>query len=586
MKNTKVNGKKLLSLVAATMLMASPVISSAEGNEDNYGFTLVKQEMKVEGNDLNLEKYIAKLAKAYNYLKQFNGPEFEDYETLQPDLQIVYYMANRTYMSKETSDNLIASDVVYSEDYIKENVDRAFNLIYRINEFNERTIKYDYENGTMDINHLIDPSFLCFDEHDRKIISSMFNNYFEAYKNGRFENNDYIEVFKELTTLHAEEGKHNAFSSEAGAMWIEQVTVGRQAIQMLYDDLLDDYTIDELSEYYVREELEKEVPNFVLRDDVPSFDLNCMKPLEYEIFNIGELETFCYDLCNNNIYKLFGISDNLETENELENYADNEREANGNEEAPLGASEATEEDMSYGECVTKAKDYLLGYISYDHLESDLNCCVYLGNREYITEDEEDDLIKQGIVFKTELYTEEGMQNFAKAYSLINVILDYNQSVIQRDYREETMDINHLIDPSCLCMNAKDREIVHKLHVEYFEAYQAGRYDNEHFQNLKALVGKKILPVGPMWIANNIIFGDTEQMLRDDMTEDYQPKDRDKWFDKQELKAGQWIVRKDVEPKEDSSDELEREVHDFKDIFRVIYTEVNDDIFATFDVYCK
>ena len=132
----------------------------------------------------------------------------------------------------------------------------------------------------------------------------------------------------------------------------------------------------------------------------------------------------------------------------------------------------------------------------------------------------------------------------------------------------------------------DREIVHKLHVTYFEAYKAGRYDNNYFREIYALVGKKILPVGPMWMTNNIVYGDVEQMLRDDMAEDYKPEERDEWFDKQELKAGQWIVRSDVTPKEDSDSELEREAHDFKEIFGVIYTEVNDDIFATFDVNCN
>ena len=229
----------------------------------------------------------------------------------------------------DTDEELIAYGIVYSEDYVKENFDGAFKLFDCINAYNERKIREDYKNGTMDINHLIDPSFLVFDEHDREIVSSMFKHYFNAYKNGLFENVDYETFFKEITTLHAEEKKHNAFSSETGVMWMEQVTVGRQAIQMLYDDLLNDYTIDELSKYYVREELNK--GKFVLRTDTPSFDLKCMNALEYEIFNIGELETFCYKLSNNNIYKLFNITENIEDGNALENYADDKNDERSNE---------------------------------------------------------------------------------------------------------------------------------------------------------------------------------------------------------------------------------------------------------------
>ena len=301
MKNIKFDSKKLLSIITAGMLMTAPAIANADGEENtNTGFTLVRQEMKVDGYDLNIGNYTANLETSYNYLKQFI-----DYDGLQADLQILYYIGNRPYMSTATNDELIAQGVVFGEEYIRENFHRAFDLIYRINAYNEETIRRDYENGTMDINHLIDPSILCFDSHDREIVRSMFEHYFEAYKSGLFENPDYIYVFKELTTLNAEEREHNAFSCETGAMWISQMTIGRQTIEMIHDDLLRDYTIDELSVYFVREELEKEVPNFVLREDCPSFDLNCMSELEYEIFNLGELEEFCYESVNNNMYKIY-----------------------------------------------------------------------------------------------------------------------------------------------------------------------------------------------------------------------------------------------------------------------------------------
>ena len=594
MKNIK-PFKSLVSMIAAGVLMATPVMANADGNNENTtGFTLVKQEMKVEGYDLDLNNYTGKLETSYNYLKQFI-----DYDYLQADLQILYYMTNRPYMSTNTNNELIAMDVVYGEEYIRENFHRAFELIYRINAYNEETIRRDYEAGTMDINHLIDPSVLCYDSHDQKIVRSMFEHYFEAYKSGLFENASYTEVFKEVTTLNAEEREHNAHSLETGAMWLAQMSIGRQVIEMLHDDMLRDFTMDELSVYFVREELEK--GNWVLREDAPSFDLNCMSHLENEIFNLGELETFCYDLVNNNIYKIFGITDELETENKEENYTSDENTEVAN--APVVENNETVEavettevvesapvnqaNYSYEECVRTACEYLSGKINYDHLPADLNCLVFLTNREYLSEEVQSDLIGQGIVYETNFETEEGLQNFMQAYSLINIILDYNQSVIREDYEAGTMDINHLIDPSCLCMNAKDREIVHNMHVTYFEAYRAGRFENDYYYAVLAqLVGNTEISYGPMWMARNIVGGDVMQMLRDDMQEDFERKELDKFFDKKELNAGQWIIKNGASLDVNSSNELEREASNFNGLWPFVYDNVNDDLFASFQVNCK
>ena len=57
--------KRLLSMLTAGMLMAAPVIANADGENQNTGFTLVKQEMKVEGYHLNINSYIEKLEQSY-----------------------------------------------------------------------------------------------------------------------------------------------------------------------------------------------------------------------------------------------------------------------------------------------------------------------------------------------------------------------------------------------------------------------------------------------------------------------------------------------------------------------------------------
>ena len=70
MRNIKIS-KKLLSMLTAGVLMGTPVMASGDTDTNNSGFTLVKQEMKVEGYDLNLSNYIGRLEESYNYLKPF-----------------------------------------------------------------------------------------------------------------------------------------------------------------------------------------------------------------------------------------------------------------------------------------------------------------------------------------------------------------------------------------------------------------------------------------------------------------------------------------------------------------------------------
>ena len=374
-------------------------------------------------------------------------------------------------------------------------------------------------------------------------------------------------------------------------MWLSQVTIGRQMIEMLHDDMLRDYTIDELSVYFVREELEKEEPNWVLREDCPSFDLNCMSELEYEIFNCGELEEFCYEVVNNNIYKLFNITEGIE---DVEIVSNTEVPLNNEtvQELPVSdvpaivEGEVSQETYTFDQCVNIAASQLEGKIAYDHLNVDLNCLVFLTNREYIPEEVQADLIGQGTVYETNFGTAEGMQNFMQAYGLINAVLDYNQSVIREDYENGTMDINHLVDPSIFCMNPTDRAIVHAMHVEYFEAYKAGRFENPHYATLIAMLGNEEISFGPRWMATNIVYGDTMQMLRDDMQEDFPRPELDKFFDKNELNGGQWWLRTDVNPDINSSDELEREAGNFKALWPIVYDRVNDEIFASFQVNCK
>ena len=595
MKNIKIY-KKLISMVTAGMLMVSPMLASAEGNSNentNTGFTLVTQEMNVEGNDLNIDKYISGLENSYNYLKQFINNE-----DMQAKLQILYTIFNRSYMSTKTYNDLADKNVIYSDEYINENFNKAFDLVYSILAYNEKIIREDYKNGTMDINHLIDPSVFCFDVHDKKIVRSVFEHYFNAYKNGLFENEDYVEAFKEITTLNSQEKKYNALQAETGATWGLQIIIGRLAVEMLHDDMLADYSIDELSNYYVREKLEAEPREWVLRDDV-QFDLECLSELEYEIFNCEQLINFCYKKVNNNVYHLFNITHNLETANPYESYEFEGTVVGNTETVPEVTDLSLEEevdgidftrDYTYTECVEKALEHLTSKISYDHLLVHAECYTYLCNREYLTEEEENDLITNGIVFKTDFNDPEGTKNFMEAFEFINSVIEYNQSVIKDDYDNGTMDINHLIDPSVFCMNANDRKLVHELHVAYFKAYKNGRFKNNYFiyvvSKLAEEKGITPLSVGAMWNARKIVGSCLKQSIRDDNQADYPKEEIYKVYDNVELAGAQWVVKEGLEPSIYSDNELEAGAAYYKLLDEIINIYGNNDLFESFGIPCS
>lgn len=304
MKNIRIS-KKLLSMLTAGVLMATPVMGHTEEyneeNTNNQEFTLVMQEK--DFTPLIMEEFYLGVEASYNYLK-----EFIPYDTLQQDLQCLYYLTNREYMPKEDEEELISSGIVYETDFSEqkyENFMRAYNLINVIADYNQSVIHADYDDHKMDINHLIDVSKICYGEADKKLVHKMHENYFNAYKAGRFDNEYYQMVFKQLTTLNAYEKAGNADELSVGARWLAQNSIGGGVMQLLRDDMQEDFTRKELDQYFVKSELNQ--GQWIVREDI-SLDLNCLKnELECEVFDFGQLWQFVYDDVNNDIMKSFEI---------------------------------------------------------------------------------------------------------------------------------------------------------------------------------------------------------------------------------------------------------------------------------------
>ena len=299
MKNIRIS-KKLLSMLTAGVLMATPVMAHANSNKtedtNETEFTLVVQEK--EFTPLTMDEYYIGISNSYSYLSKFI-----QYNGMQEDLQCLYYLTNREYMPLEDEQELIDSGIVYKtsvEEQKFENFMRAYNLINVIADYNQSVIR-----ETNDSNMLIDVSYLCYGDNDKILVHDMHMNYFNAYKNGRFDNEYYQKVFKQLTTLNAYEKAGNASELSVGARWLAQNSIGGGVMQLLRDDMQEDFPRSELDKYFVKSELNQ--GQWILREDI-SLDLNCLRnELEVEVFDFGQLWHFVYDTVNNDIMKTFEI---------------------------------------------------------------------------------------------------------------------------------------------------------------------------------------------------------------------------------------------------------------------------------------
>lgn len=298
MKNIKIS-KKLLSMLTAGVLMTTPVMAHTESNDEtscDSEFSLMMQEK--DFTPITIDEYYLGVKEAYEYLKKYI-----DYDYLQQDLQCLYYLVNRDYITGSDEKELINDGFVFEtniEEQKFENFMHAYNLLNVIADYNQSVIR-----KTDTISELIDVSMICYGEYDKKLVHNMHENYFKAYKNGRFDNEYYQMVFKQLTTLNSFEKDGNADELSVGARWLAQNSIGGGVMQLLRDDMQEDFSRSELDKYFVKSELN--MGQWILRDDI-SLEIDCIKDeLELEVFNFGQLWHFVYDTVNNDIFKTFEV---------------------------------------------------------------------------------------------------------------------------------------------------------------------------------------------------------------------------------------------------------------------------------------
>ena len=300
MNKMNLTQKGLSLMIAAAMgLVGGITTKTAQADTFTYGgATLVQpdsmDEEKAQMTDI--ETFATQCNAVYNYLKQFIN-----YDHMQADTQSLYYLTNIEYISPELKDELISKGIVFDVN-IENNegiqlLADSYNLINMIADYNQSQIRLN-ENFLPE--SIINVANFCYDEHDAKLVNDMHENYFYAYKNGRFPNDNYTKVFKQLTTLNAAEHEGNASELSVGARWLAQNSIGGGVMQLLRDDMQEDFSIEEKYYFFVPEELNK--GQWIMNPDI-RWDLNCLSEHEFEVFNFGELWTFVYDLVNNDLFR-------------------------------------------------------------------------------------------------------------------------------------------------------------------------------------------------------------------------------------------------------------------------------------------
>jgi hypothetical protein len=308
-KNPKLS-KRFLSAAVAAMLATAPAVGTvhAESESVTPPISLVMQE--AEMHYMTLEEYETGVMNAYNELSKHIN-----YEHMLEDVKSAFYLTNYAYINDELTQELIDRNYIYPVDMFNAegvpsrdnpqgwaHVDNFNSLANAINDYNQSTIHYDWMDGTMSADHLIDPSVLCFEEEDRKDAHELFMKWFNGYDltaNTIIRNKSFTEAHKQLTELNAAEKQSEIFDSSVGARFMMWKITGKDMMQFLRDYMFENYQFTELDKYFKPDELRQ--MQLFLRDDFNP-NLQCSDELEYLALTFGQEWHFCLDEVNKEMF--------------------------------------------------------------------------------------------------------------------------------------------------------------------------------------------------------------------------------------------------------------------------------------------
>ena len=625
-KLEKLGKKRIGAGALAMMIAATPLASKSESIQDDKkestrietsvdkvytidlgDFVPVSQEKK--SNPVSMENYFSGVSQASKHvMERFNLLDEESQKKLIQRMECLYFLGASDYITEEMEQELVngvningtvyqvifKTDTSENSNFTIENFEYAKELLDEIVKYNDKKIR-----ETANIDDLIDYSILCYNENDRQIMRSMFEHWFNAHKKNTFDEKNYTEVFKELTTLNAEENKYNAFEMSFGARWVAQYGIGHNTMQFIRDYLKAHYSKTELEKYFTKETLEDANGNicvdnvWVERDDF-YLNLQCLNDLEYWVFNYGQLWKFCIEDVDKDITRAFQRSNEVLEETKVKEVKE--------EAADTNCSDTIQSSVeNYFKKVNSNVTTVNNYFKFTdskrqkNLLQQIECLEFLTNCEY-TSDIESELL-DGVevngeivypIFQTDMTKiadKSGIQNFIKANDFLDNRADYNQSVIRK-----TKDINKIIDVSMFCYDKKDKEYINYLVNLWFESHKGNTYNFDTFEKLFIeLTSKNFkdkLSVGATWMTLTSIGNDALNVLRDYMLEHYTTKELCKYFRQDMLNMGQFFLRDDVNPKAGSPYKLEIVAYMFKELWRVSNTESCIEIFEYFGQNCK
>ena len=310
-KNPKLS-KRAASTALAIMLASSPVIGTvhAEGEQEAPTIRLVQQEAPTTCN-MTMADYESGVINAYMELSKHIN-----YEHMMADIQSAYYLTNYEYISDELEAELVSNGYITETDMVNAegkftrdnpegwiNVDNFNSLSNTINDYNESQIHLDYHGDGVNAEHYIDPSVLCYDEHDREDAHELFEKWVKAYnlEPGTIMSNDwFMQAHKQLTHLNAAEQQSELWDASIGARFMMLKTTGKDLMQFERDYMLENYEYSDLDVYFKPDELRQR--QMFLRDD---FEINeCLTELDFCATIFGEHYHFCLDEVNKALFSL------------------------------------------------------------------------------------------------------------------------------------------------------------------------------------------------------------------------------------------------------------------------------------------
>ena len=320
-------GKKLVLkaaplALAATMAFA-PVRAKAEGETPSVPQLVSQKTTSEEGeltaqesasHPMTMEEYTEGVINAYTEISKYFS-----YDHMMADIQSAYYLVNYEYISDELEAELVENGYITEVDMVDAegnftkdnpegwvNTDNFTSLKNKINKYNQETIHMDYDKKKKNIEHLIDPSVLCFDEHDRENVHNLFVKWFDAYnlkKNSIMSNEAFDEATEHVLGNNAIDGQEDIYEASVGARWLMRKVTGGDLMQFMRDYLDENYRkqhkTKELEKYFQPDKLSES--QYFLKEGI-DLDYECPDELEYIVVNFGQYWHHILTTVNNDMY--------------------------------------------------------------------------------------------------------------------------------------------------------------------------------------------------------------------------------------------------------------------------------------------